>query len=94
MDLLPGTAAAWLETLTNNRVWDEFRDAPRIRKAFVTLAGSRSTWPAPKDLVDALPASEQKQLPRSTGIPATKEEREANLERLRQLHGDVIRQID
>lgn len=83
-----------METLTSNRTWDEGRDAPRIRKAFVTLAGSRSTWPAPKDLIEAMPASEQKQLPRSTGIPATQEEREAYLAKLRQLYGDIVRPID
>lgn len=60
----------------------------------MTLAGSRGSWPAPKDLIDALPAPEQKQLPRATGIPATKEEREANMARLRKLYGGIVRPIE
>lgn len=76
-----------------NRAWDEVRDTPRIRKAFVTLAGSRRNWPSPLDLVEALPASEQKQLPRSTGIPANRAEREAYLEKLRMGYGTAVQSI-
>jgi hypothetical protein len=84
-DMVEATVAAWIDALALGRQWDQERDTPRIRHAFRVLCASRTEWPAPKDLVEALPASEQKQLPRSTGIPATKEEREANLERLRML---------
>lgn len=86
--------AAWIDALTLGRQWDQDRDTPRIRHAFRVLGASRTDWPAPKDLVEALPASEQKQLPRSTGIPATKEEREANLARLRMLCSDIGRSFE
>lgn len=86
--------AAWIDALTFGRQWDQERDTPRIRHAFRVLAANRTEWPTPKDLMDSLPASEQKQLPRSSGIPATKEEREAYLEKLRMIYGNVVRPID
>lgn len=49
---------AWSEVLTTGRHWDETRDAPRIRQAFVTLAGTRRTWPAPADFLEAIPKVE------------------------------------
>lgn len=93
-DMIEATVAAWIDALIFGRQWDQERDTPRIRHAFRVMAANRTEWPTPKDLMDSLPASEQKQLPRSTGIPATKEEREANLARLRLLYGDVAKVID
>lgn len=81
--------AAWFDALSFGRQWDQERDTPRIRHAFRVLGANRTEWPAPKDLIDSLPVSEQKQLTQSTGIPETREEREANLERLRQLYGAI-----
>lgn len=57
-DLIAGTAMAWMEALTDGRQWDADRDANRIRRAFVTLARTRRTWPAPADFLDALPRLE------------------------------------
>src|SRR3546814_12902362 len=37
VDLVEGTAQAWLTALTRGRAWDEQRDAPRVRAAFDTL---------------------------------------------------------
>lgn len=54
-ELLAGTAQAWLEVLTTGRVWERERDTPRIRQAFVTMATTRETWPAPRHFFDALP---------------------------------------
>ncbi len=82
MDSLPGTVAIWREALTVNRVWDQGRDTPRIRKAFLTLASSRRSWPAPPDLIEALPKSDQARLPRPTDIPGTREMRERKLQEL------------
>lgn len=48
---------AWLEALTTGRVWDQERDTARIRQAFVLLAQTQRTWPAPRDFLDALPPS-------------------------------------
>lgn len=93
-DILPGTAMAWIQAITHNRAWDQYRDTPRIRGAFTTLAQSCDRWPSPKQFMEALPQSEQPRLTKQPGIPSTKEEREANLARLRQLYGDVINPID
>lgn len=94
-EVLQGTVAAWVETLTSRLAWEERRDAARIRKAFVTMAGTRRTWPQPADLIDAMPRasdSGQDAITFQSGVPTTREEREANLERLRQLYGDISKE--
>lgn len=69
-ELAEGTVAAWVEALTLNRHWDEAQDAPRFRKAFSILGQSRSTWPAPKDFLEAMPPREQlKELPSRVSDP-------------------------
>lgn len=93
-EVLPGTVSAWCEALQHRMAWDQGRDASRIRRAFVTMAGTRRTWPQVQDLIDALPQSDQARLGYTPDIPLTREEREANLERLRQLYGEVARPID
>lgn len=54
-ELLTGTAQAWCEVLTTGRVWEPERDAPRFREAFVNLAATRESWPAPRHFLDAIP---------------------------------------
>lgn len=61
-DLIEGTVMTWHEALTISRKWEAQRDQPRIRKAFVTLAASRTSWPAIPHFLDALPPVEQGQL--------------------------------
>lgn len=69
-DLIPGTVAAWCEAITRGRCWDETRDRPRLRQAFTTLAATRKTWPAPGDLLEALPPAPQlKALPAKPADP-------------------------
>lgn len=58
-DMIAGTAAAWVEAITTGRSFDEARDRPRFRAAFVTLAQTREMWPQPKHFLDALPRVEQ-----------------------------------
>lgn len=58
-DMIAGTAAAWVEAVTAGRTFDEARDRPRFRAAFVSLAQTRESWPAPKHFLDALPRVEQ-----------------------------------
>lgn len=65
-EVIPGTAQAWVEAITHNREFDEVQDAPRFRKAFVQLAATRITWPAPRDFLDALPPRDQLQLARES----------------------------
>lgn len=57
--MIEGTALAWLDALTFNRVWDEQRDAPRIRQAFRALGATCREWPSPVDLVTHLPKVEE-----------------------------------
>ena len=61
-DMVKGTLQAWIEALTENRKWDETRDAPRIRRAFIVLALARRQWPAIPDFLEALPEPAQLQL--------------------------------
>ena len=58
-DMIAGTAMAWYRAVTDGRVWDKQLDAPRFRKAFVTLMKNRRQWPSPADFMDAMPPREQ-----------------------------------
>lgn len=88
-EVLPGTVRAWIEALTSRLSWDEVRDAPRIRKAFVTITATRRSWPTPADLIEVLPPPKgQPRLERPTGIPETVEAREARLQKL--LYGEEL----
>lgn len=70
-DLIEGTVMTWCEVLTVGLVWDQERDTPRIRAAFTTLAATRTTWPLPRDFIDALPRVERKlALPSKPADPA------------------------
>lgn len=69
MDLIEGTAAMWVEALTDDRVWDQQLDGPRFRKAFVKLSQTRRQWPAPADFLEAMPPREQLALTKQP-IPA------------------------
>lgn len=44
-----------MEVLADRRAWDQDRDTPRVRQAFLTLAKTRRLWPAPADFFEALP---------------------------------------
>lgn len=65
-DLIEGTVLAWRESLTLNRSFDAQLDAPRFRKAFVTLAATRTSWPAPADFLTVLPERDQLALARES----------------------------
>ena len=65
-ELLPITVGSWVETITQNRLFDEPLDARRFRQAFVTLAGTRRTWPSPADFLAALPERDQLALTKTT----------------------------
>jgi hypothetical protein len=55
-EVLPGTVLAWLEAITAGRVFDQDRDAPRFRAAFLALATRCRRWPVPADFLEALPS--------------------------------------
>lgn len=54
-DMIELTARTWLEAVMDGRDWDRQRDEPRMQAAFVTIAKTRETWPAPKHFIDAIP---------------------------------------
>jgi hypothetical protein len=54
-DAITKTLAVWVETICTGRVWSFERDAPRFRTAFQRLQEHRTTWPAPRDFLEALP---------------------------------------
>ena len=54
--------------------WDEAQDVPRLKMAFRLLAARLERWPAPKHLLEVLPARpEPRKLP---APPATEADRE------------------
>ena len=75
----PGVAMSevtriWAETIAVSGVYDEELDAPRFHSAFMTLQRTLERWPAPKRLLEALPARpEPLKLPPP---PATEADRE------------------
>jgi hypothetical protein len=79
-DTIPGTAMAWIESLTHGRFWDQERDTPRIREAFARLPLHTSRWPSPAQLLELMPATKpQRALTHDRGIPQSREERSARL---------------
>lgn len=73
--MIAGTAMFWTEILTDGRKWDQARDTPRIRKAFVTLGKTRTAWPVPQHFMDALPPVEPlKALPSRSSDPKRAQE--------------------
>lgn len=58
-DMIEGTAAMWVQAVTHDRAFDRGLDAPRFRHAFVTLAATRTTWPAPMHFIEAMPRRDQ-----------------------------------
>lgn len=92
-DLVDGTVMAWHEAISFGRDWKQDRDTPRIRAAFVTLASTRDTWPAPKHFLDALPRVEQTAIPYEVK-PLSSEEAEARLAECRRLLREPLPEHD
>jgi hypothetical protein len=79
--MIAGTVMVWMEVLTSGYAWDELRDVPRFRKAFVRFAGSqRATWPQPADIIALLPAPEEHKL--LSGTPSDPERIQAHIDDL------------
>ena len=53
--MVGGTVVIWARAVATGRELDEQRDAPRIRRAFITLQAEAKEWPVPRDLINALP---------------------------------------
>lgn len=85
-DMIEMTLDTWIETLTFNRVWDEQRDAPRLRHAFKVLQTSCDSWPAPVNLLQHLPPVESR--PALPAKPVSDDVAQANIrECMRLLYG-------
>jgi hypothetical protein len=55
-DTIESLANAWLAVLASlPHTWDQARDEPRIRRAFLTMAANCERWPAPKNFIASLP---------------------------------------
>lgn len=80
------TAQAWTEVLWESAArWDEARDTPRIAMAFKYLARTSVRWPAPVELIEALPPL-LPTLPGELNEPGlSAEDRARNRERVREL---------
>ena len=81
METIQLTAASWAETLWAAPIaWNEPVDRARIRAAFVRMMRDIERWPAPKHLLQYLPAR-----PEPVKLPApeiSEEQRMRNLDRI------------
>jgi hypothetical protein len=68
--MLPGTAQAWIDAITDGKAWDDGRDEARIRQAFVVLSRTVRRWPAPIEFLDALPPPREQPALTKQHIPA------------------------
>lgn len=74
-DTAKAVASAWTTVIASRPIaWDEQRDRPRIRQAFIELAATCDHWPAPAALLRALPPTapltvRQLPAPTSRGMP-------------------------
>ena len=90
-DVIESTLAAWYDAVLRRGVTD--RD--RLRHAFVTLSQTCTHWPAPKELIDAIPSS----VDNTTKLPPPRRSERAtalkNIARLRELikAGAVVQQF-
>lgn len=89
--MIPGTVAAWSDALTFNRVWDEGRDAQRIRHAFRALGATESEWPSPSDLVRNLPRVEA--LLALPAKPVSPEVAQQNIRKIQAMLAEVVQPV-
>jgi hypothetical protein len=81
------TKEAWIESLWPRRGWVE-ADAARISEAFRALMAHTDRWPAPRVLIEYLPARPE---PRKLPAPGpSKKQRQANLRRLKAIRRSLV----
>jgi hypothetical protein len=83
-EMLPGTASAWLEAITDGLVYDRGRDANRLRRGFVILAKTVRRWPSPVEYLEAVPKYEAPAIGYETK-PVSEEQAAANIARLKSM---------
>ena len=95
-DVIEGTAHAWLQAVTYQREWTQSADQLRVRAAFRWLAGNCTSWPAPRQLIEALPkrvaATEAKRLEGEL-TPEQQAERAASRQRVKAMIDDIGRKL-
>lgn len=79
----------WGETLAEYQRWDRARDTPRLHRGFAILTATSVRWPAPAQLLKALPV-----IPPEVCLPTplpqmSEEKRRANLRRMARLFGSL-----
>lgn len=75
---------AWCEAMKFGRAWDEARDRPRIRQAFVQISATMTRWPQVSELMAALPA-----VPEVAALPA----RASDPERAARMIAELAREL-
>ena len=83
-EVIPLTAAVWLEAVTEGRVWNQELDAPRFKAAFAVLCRQSRAWPLPSGLLDAMPAREQLALTKQP-IPADPARAQREMQRVAEM---------
>jgi hypothetical protein len=84
VDVIVGTAETWMEAICHRREWHESQDRMRVRQAFATLASSTS-WPNPKQFLDALPARMTQRERQALMSPEEVERREESRDRVNEM---------
>lgn len=88
LDLMPATKRLWIHLLWNsNRAW-QAEDAARLLEAFTLLATRIDRWPAPRQLLDAVPR--RKAPPALSGPRADRETAREYLNKMR----DMLKGVD
>ena len=88
-EMLPGTAQAWLEAITDGKAWEQGRDADRIAAGFCTLARIARRWPAPAEFLDVLPPVADLPAIGYEAKPASPEVAREHAERIRAMLSNV-----
>lgn len=88
-DTVQAVALAWADAIwLRAGRWTPEQDAPRLRRAFRSLAAHATRWPAPADLWQYLPSRPEP--PRLERPPPTPEEREKISVILKQLRQKLL----
>ena len=93
-DMVKTVRDVWFAVLSNNRHWQQERDTPRIKMAFMSLLTRADNFPTPKQFLDALPSHTQgaKALPKPVVSKETAEKNKAKIRAISQGLADKIEQ--
>lgn len=84
-DVLAGTAAVWIEIVTERaQRWPDGQGRARLEAAFRVLSGAARRWPAPAELWDHLPPVQQ---PPALPAPRDRAAARAQIARIRVIAG-------